>query len=183
VRWDDLRGFGFIQPRTGGGTLFVHISSFPRGGGRPSVGEVLTYAQSSGPDGRPRAVEIARSRRRGTPSGTAIAVSAMVLFAATLAVATFRFATRWGFLAVYLVASLITAAVYSSDKRAAASGSWRVSESTLLVLGLVGGWPGALIAQRALRHKTRKPGFMALFWTTVVVNILCLALVVVYFRA
>ena len=88
----------------------------------------------------------------------------------------------WWVPAVYMVLSLITAAAYSRDKRAAVAGSWRVSERTLLVLGLIGGWPGGLLAQRALRHKIRKAGFMALFWTTVVVNLACLALAVVYFR-
>ena len=86
----------------------------------------------------------------------------------------------WWIPAIYLVASLITAAVYARDKRAAVAGSWRVPETSLLLLGLVGGWPGALIAQRALHHKIRKRGFMAIFCTTVVVNVLCLALTVGY---
>ena len=48
----------------------------------------------------------------------------------------------------------------------------------MLVLGLVGGWPGGLLAQRLFRHKTRKRSFRTAFWITVVVNMSALAVVV-----
>ncbi len=74
----------------------------------------------------------------------------------------------WGWLAlIYLVASLVTFGVYALDKRAAVHGKRRVSERTLHWLALVGGWPGALLAQRLLRHKTRKPFFRMMLWLTV----------------
>ena len=74
----------------------------------------------------------------------------------------------WGGLAlVYLVASLVTFAVYALDKRAARRGDRRVAERTLHWLALVGGWPGALLAQRLLRHKTRKPFFRTMLWLTI----------------
>jgi uncharacterized membrane protein YsdA (DUF1294 family) len=75
----------------------------------------------------------------------------------------------------YGVASLITFAVYGLDKAAAGRGGWRTPEATLHLLALAGGWPGALIAQHLLRHKSRKTPFQVTFWTTVVVN--CVALV------
>jgi uncharacterized membrane protein YsdA (DUF1294 family) len=53
----------------------------------------------------------------------------------------------------------------------ACSGLWRVSESTLHTLSLVGGWPGALVAQQMLRHKSNKASFRAVFWATVVTNV------------
>lgn len=70
----------------------------------------------------------------------------------------------------YLAASLGTFVVYAVDKSAAQRGRWRTAESTLHVLALVGGWPGALIAQRVFRHKSRKPSFRAGFLLTVVLN-------------
>ena len=72
--------------------------------------------------------------------------------------------------AVYVVASLIAVALYRGDKSAAMTGRRRTPEQTLLVLGLFGGWPGAAVAQRLFRHKSRKASFQALFWTSAVLN-------------
>ncbi|WP_417456491.1 DUF1294 domain-containing protein [Kordiimonas sp.] len=71
---------------------------------------------------------------------------------------------------LYSVASIITFLVYGFDKFAAVRRSLRVRESTLLLLGLLGGWPGALVAQHGFRHKTRKIGFRRPFWGTVILN-------------
>ncbi len=45
------------------------------------------------------------------------------------------------------------------DKRAAESGAWRVSESSLLWVTFLGGTVGSMTAQKWLRHKTRKQPF------------------------
>ncbi|WP_341936432.1 DUF1294 domain-containing protein [Marinimicrobium sp. C2-29] len=71
---------------------------------------------------------------------------------------------------ILLMFSLITYGLYAKDKKAAQSGAWRVSERTLHIASLLGGWPGALIAQQRLRHKTRKASFRAVFWVTLLVN-------------
>lgn len=78
------------------------------------------------------------------------------------------------FVFLYLVFSLITFILYRQDKLAAKSNAWRIKESTLLWLGLVGGWPGALIAQEKYRHKTSKSKFQLMFWITIVINYLAL---------
>jgi len=67
--------------------------------------------------------------------------------------------------------SLVTMIVYWIDKRRAVQGSYRrIPESTLHVLGLMGGWPGASIAQEFLRHKTQKTSFRVMFWVTVLLH-------------
>lgn len=77
--------------------------------------------------------------------------------------------------AVYLALSAVTAVVYAVDKRAARARTHRVSENTLHVLALAGGWPGAVVAQQGLRHKTAKRSFRRVFWLTVVANVLVFA--------
>ena len=60
---------------------------------------------------------------------------------------------------------------YAKDKKAARKGEWRVTEKTLHLLSLFGGWPGAIIAQQRLRHKTKKTKFKVVFWLTVTINL------------
>ena len=72
--------------------------------------------------------------------------------------------------AIYLVASVAAFFCYRVDKLAAVSGHRRMPENTLLGVGLLCGWPGALVAQHMLRHKTSKASFQVAFWTTVFMN-------------
>lgn len=55
--------------------------------------------------------------------------------------------------------NVVVFGVYAFDKAAARNGDWRVRESTLLWLAVLGGGIGAFVGQRLLRHKTRKPPF------------------------
>jgi uncharacterized membrane protein YsdA (DUF1294 family) len=75
----------------------------------------------------------------------------------------------------YVVLSVVTFVAYGLDKSAAEKGRWRTPESTLHLLSLAGGWPGALVGQRVFRHKTRKQPFRAIFWATVIANVTALA--------
>ncbi len=74
--------------------------------------------------------------------------------------------------------SVATYLAYWWDKSAARNGRWRTPESTLHILALAGGWPGALIAQQVLRHKTQKRAFRLVFWLTVLVNMAVLVWVI-----
>jgi uncharacterized membrane protein YsdA (DUF1294 family) len=76
--------------------------------------------------------------------------------------------------ALYAFASAATFAVYAFDKAAARAGRRRTPERSLLLLGLACGWPGALAAQRLLRHKSSKRSFLAKFWLTVILNLAAL---------
>jgi uncharacterized membrane protein YsdA (DUF1294 family) len=71
----------------------------------------------------------------------------------------------------YVLMSLLCFATHAWDKHAARSGGRRIRERTLLAMGLLCGWPGAILAQHMLRHKSAKPSFQIPFWTTVVLNI------------
>ncbi|MBI3229032.1 MAG: DUF1294 domain-containing protein [Burkholderiales bacterium] len=72
---------------------------------------------------------------------------------------------------MYSVASVLCYFAYRADKSAARAGQWRTRERTLLLFGLIGGWPGALLAQQTLRHKSRKFSFQFWFWCSVLLNL------------
>ncbi len=81
-------------------------------------------------------------------------------------------------LVCYAAASIVAFMMYALDKSAAIKHHWRTRESTLHMIALFGGWPGALVAQRLLRHKSAKTSFQVIFWITVVLN--CGALVWIF---
>ena len=96
---------------------------------------------------------------------------AVLLFAALYAAVSHVWGMSQLVAAAYLAASLLSFAVYAMDKAAARAGRWRTSESALLMLGLLCGWPGAALAQQWLRHKSNKPSFRVQFWLTVLLNV------------
>jgi uncharacterized membrane protein YsdA (DUF1294 family) len=80
-------------------------------------------------------------------------------------------------ISVYLAMSIVTFCAYATDKSAAISNKWRISERMLLGLGLACGWPGAFIAQKLLKHKSKKTQFLSWFWISVAINLAtCLAI-------
>ena len=81
--------------------------------------------------------------------------------------------------AAYLCMSLLALALYAADKRRAARGEWRISEATLHLVELLGGWPGALVAQQLLRHKRQKRSYMLVFWLIVAAHLAAWMLIVV----
>lgn len=72
-------------------------------------------------------------------------------------------------IAFYAVMSIVAIVLYGSDKRKAIKRKWRIPESVLLGVGLLGGAIGALIGMKLFRHKTKHWYFWA-------VNILSIAL-------
>lgn len=69
-----------------------------------------------------------------------------------------------------LALSVFAFFAYRSDKRSSEAGEWRIPESTLHFVALIGGWPGAFLAQRTFRHKTSKVSFQVVFWLVVLVH-------------
>ena len=65
--------------------------------------------------------------------------------------------------AIVALMSLVCFATYGFDKRRAVQGGRSVPERTLHLLALLGGWPGAVAAQRWFRHKTQKVSFRLVF--------------------
>ena len=78
-------------------------------------------------------------------------------------------------IALYFIVSIVTYIAYAIDKSAARAGRWRTSEATLQLMSLFGGWPGALLAQRTLHHKSRKKNFLSGYKFMVFLNIVVTA--------
>jgi len=70
-----------------------------------------------------------------------------------------------------VIIGLITYLLYAKDKSAAINDTWRISENTLHLFSLLGGWTGALIAQDRLKHKSKKRSFQIVFLFTILINI------------
>ena len=66
----------------------------------------------------------------------------------------------WILIAAWYIAwSIWTLGAFAWDKRAAERGAWRVRERTLHLFELLGGWPGAFLAMRVIRHKNQKSAY------------------------
>lgn len=177
--WKDEKGFGFIAPNGGGQQVFVHIKSFSNREQRPVGNELVTYELTHDAKGRPQANSVAFVGKRVTPaspSGQAnapliLTAAFLVFVAASVFAGKLPIAVMW----VYLAASLVAFIAYAFDKSAARNDQWRTKESTLHLFSLAGGWPGALAAQRLLRHKSSKQSFQFVFWITVILNCCALA--------
>ena len=178
--WNDERGFGRIESSQGGEPIFVHVSAWPRGSSRPQLNQSVTFEVEVGPKGkRARNVQFRQVRRsarqngRASPAqwGTATLFTIPAFLVVYLISAALWKLPLW-VAGLYLVASVATFIAYAGDKSAASSGSWRTPESTLHALALAGGWPGALLAQQFLRHKSTKQEFRQVFWATVLLNVL-----------
>lgn len=178
TKWKDDEGYGFITPRGGGKQVFLHISALDKSTSRPEEKSVVTYEVEVDEKDRPqaRSVQYVGSEDEGArafpkwPIAIALAILGGICTWAAIG-------DLPGLLPPCFIAlSLISYLVYGYDKSQAQTNGWRIPESTLHLLSLLGGWPGAICAQHIMRHKIKKPSFMATFWLTVFLN--CAALVV-----
>lgn len=182
TEWNDDKGYGFVVPNGGGARAFVHINEFQRGSRRPEVGDLISYLPAVDARGRARARQVRHAGQRievrRMPSRLpriALGVAALSVVSAALAFRVIPLAVG----ATYLLMSGIAYAVYWMDKSAANASRQRVPELHLHLVGLLGGWPGALVAQQQFRHKTAKASFQAVFWITVALNLAACAWVLV----
>ncbi len=172
--WKDDQGFGFITPNGGGPQVFLHIKSFSHRARRPEAGEIVTYVLTANSKGQPRAEDAAfvgdRAPTQKSSKTGALTLALVFIFLAFITGAVVLHKLPISILGLYACASAIAFVAYRSDKSAAQNDRWRTKESTLHIFGLIGGWPGALFAQRLFRHKSKKQSFQVTFWATVILN-------------
>ncbi|BCL77064.1 hypothetical protein JHS3_28000 [Jeongeupia sp. HS-3] len=190
VRWNDDKGFGFVETAQNE-RYFLHIKAVKRtAAGRPKDGDAVVFEPGRDANGRMMALAatVGMARKQAAPARSSPARSSnkspikpslrrtrleagrwdifdyvtMVLLC-VLPLALLRSGVPLLAGGVVVLASLMAFALYAHDKSQAKSGGWRTPESTLQFVALVGGWPGAWLAQRRLRHKSSKASFRATF--------------------
>lgn len=181
TRWDNERGFGFISSPGDGNSVFVHIKAFPRESRQPEVGDIVSYQMAKDKNGRPRAEKARFAEQSKTKNASThrhqsnpLPVYVALLLLWIILVTAYLGGVFWLVLVIYSAASLLPFFAYAWDKSSARRGNWRTPESTLHLMALVGGWPGALSAQRLLRHKSSKKEFLLIFWLTVFLNVIAI---------
>ena len=200
VFWNETKGYGFIEREKDRKRIFFHVSEFSGSRDKLREGELVVYEASVDRQKRLCAINVTsedeklshkqaskhsrrlktnrpitqRTENRKSFSDGYAGVIVLVFIAAMgLSIVLGKTPPEIGLL--YSVMSVLTFLVYASDKRAAQNDRWRTSEGTLHLLALAGGWPGALMAQKILRHKSVKTDFRFVFWITVIANIVGLA--------
>ncbi|WP_019676159.1 DUF1294 domain-containing protein [Arsukibacterium perlucidum] len=176
TQWDDDKGFGFIQPVLKGERVFLHAKALQNRGRRPQVGEVVTYSVAKDQQGRSQAQGVTYAGEKqvvkSAKAGGSWALKVVLLFFCLLAAACWFGKLHYYVLVCYACLSLFTFVVYALDKqRSQKAGQQRTPENTLQLLSLLGGWPGALLAQSWLRHKSKKKPFLRVFWCSVFLNL------------
>ncbi len=169
VEWNDAKGYGFISSPEGKSKVFIHVSSVTSRGRRPKLNDSVTFEVSRDEKGRFNAKNVEIQGANGFPLTVLFGFGFLVTASASVIMLN----GELFLIPLYLVLSIFTYFMFYWDKQAAQSGNWRTSENTLHLLSLLGGWPGALVAQFQFRHKSRKQPFKFILWITIFINIGC----------
>jgi len=188
TQWDAEKGYGFLTLKQK--DIFLHRKDCAPGFKRLETGDLIQFSPGQDPLGRPCAknavpvqvketghavpiratsnAEFGNNRLRGSGSFRRDHAVLLICLIVAPALALYKLALHSGVTVISAVGiSVITYLLYALDKTSAVSGAWRISENTLHFFSLIGGWPGAFVAQRRLRHKTVKTSFQIFFWFTV----------------
>jgi len=187
ISWNDDKGFGFVEPKGGGERAFVHVKAFTSRSRRPVNGDQIIYELVYENNNQYKAdnikftsqatnqsLKLQSNNTRHNKNENSVAGKFTFIFFLTLCLLVLFGVLPITVLGIYLLMSVLTFCFYAIDKSAAKNGRWRTAESTLHLLSLSGGWPGAYLAQKKLRHKSIKKTFQRVFWLTVWINILIL---------
>lgn len=174
TEWNEEKGYGFVMRNGGESRVFIHIKSFESLHKRPSLGDLISYRLQKDNRGRLNAIDAKFAGFSGLVAQMRNNESGRIVFPAVFIIA---ISIGWVMgkvpsviLLGYGAMSVLTFLFYGVDKFQAINQLWRTKEVTLHLLAFLGGWPGALFAQRLFHHKSRKKKFQLMFWFTVLLN-------------
>jgi len=188
VRWDAERGFGFVRSPATDADVFFHIGDYRGGRTVPAEGLQVRYEEIHVGGKGPRAMAVVpleatglegaatapRRKRAPPPPHAAVEIRVMLLLLPAYA-ALLVWAAWTQHIAVPIALSapllgVVTFYLYWSDKFAAQRHARRTPELVLHAASVLGGWHGAWLAQRLLRHKSSKPDFRKTYWISVALH-------------
>jgi len=167
VEWRDAQGFGFVE--LGNQRVFLHWREFAERHKRPEVGDRIRFSIGVDREGRTCAKLASHLNDGGKFGLGAFAILAVLLIVPCVALSRVAIPAAFSFGYVGMV-SLFAYVVYGADKNRARRGEWRIPEQALHLMELMGGWPGAFVAQRRLRHKCSKVSYQIVFWVIVLAH-------------
>lgn len=174
IKWQEDKAFGFIAPNGGGDHIFIHKTALSNRNRIPKINDVITFSISKDKQGRYCADEATftgeKLKKKQSKNVSQFSIYLSIIFLGLITTAYFFGHIPQKLVLVYFGLSIITFLAYAFDKSKAQRGAWRTPESTLHMFSLIGGWPGAAVAQQLLRHKSQKKEFRIAFWLTVIVN-------------
>lgn len=188
VHWRDDKGFGFVLPDNlapdpENRQLFFHIRDFTDSKIRPAEGCRLQFTLAKDKQHRPIATQlkVIAAPAKATPLADPdlididytqdVALYFRCAFLVLVVIALLFGTLPYVLPILYIEASLFTYWLYRADKAAAiARQGQRLPEQSLQLFSLIGGWPGALLAQKKLSHKQRKFLFQREFLLVIIGN-------------
>lgn len=171
--WNDEKGFGFISYDKK--QIFVHIKSFENRKYRPKVGQKVFFTISNDNMNRSCAINVKYLEdvqyKFNIKVGLVYSIVKVILFFIILLTLIDYLNISIVVFYLYMFMSFITFLVYYKDKKLAKINEYRIPENTLHNLSLFCGWPGAILAQQLLRHKSKKESFRRVFYVIIILNI------------
>ncbi len=162
--WDAEKGQGFITVSGQPKRIFFQLADVSRKGHSPKVDEYVRFHVTKDVYGSIRATDIE------TPTSFNFSSAIAVWFASVLCASVYLFEYSLIATVFYFLVSAITYAIYAFDKSAEQHGGWRIPLFSLYFLSLIGGWPGALLAQGFLYYRYHDDLFKVLLWFTALAN-------------
>lgn len=186
IKWNSEKAFGFIQLDGCSANVFIHKTALFNRQRTPKTNDIITFSISKDKSGRICANDatflgeklkdekaktaLKKVLKHAPKKNSKLSIYLSCLFLSAITSAYFIGHIPQKLLLGYFCLSIITFLAYAFDKSKARHGAWRTKESTLHFFSLIGGWPGAAVAQQLFRHKSQKRKFRIIFWLTIMTN-------------